>query len=75
MDEADIKYLISNNRWITVQPSKLGVWKAIIYKRYKTKAKKNEWKVEYSTKCNNAKKCYDWIESMFYDLKDLKDIK
>ena len=75
MDKIDIDYLIGNNRWITVQPTKLGIWKALIYIKYKTKSMKDEWKVEYSTKRNNPKECYDWIESIFYNLKELKDIK
>ena len=75
MDEIDINYLIGNNRWVAVYPSNNGIWKAFIYRKYVTKTKDKRWKVEYSTKTKTPKECYDWIETIFYDLKGLKDIK
>ena len=71
MDEIDINYLIGNNRWVAVYPSNNGIWKGFIYK----KSDSGKWRVEFSTKQKNPKKCYDWIETIFYDLKGLKDIK
>ena len=71
MDETDINYLIGNKRWITVYPSHNGVWKGSIYK----KSTSGKWRAEFSVKKKTPKECYDWIESIFYDLKGLKDIK
>ena len=75
MTEQDIEYLLKNNRWIAVYPTHdmrrrhPERWKAYIYK----KTKKNTWITEFSTKKKTPKECYDWIESRFSDIKNLKE--
>ena len=68
MVEQDINYLLRNNRWIAVYPTRYEVWKAYIYKKIK-----NTWITEFSTKKKTPKECYDWIESRFSDIKNLKE--
>ena len=57
MTEQEINSLIKHNRWITVQPTRAGVWKAYVYKNIAS-----GWKVEYSTKAKSPEDAYEWIE-------------
>ena len=64
MTGEEIKSLIDNNRWITVQPTKTNIWKAYIYKQILS-----GWKVEYSTKTRSPEKAYEWIENTLETIK------
>jgi len=64
MTETEIKYLIDNNRWITIQPTKKKKRKAYIYKRILS-----GWKVEYSTKTRSPEKAYEWVENTLKTIK------
>jgi len=68
MDKSDIEYLLKNNMWITVYPLSEGIWKSSIYK----KSNSNKWKIKFSTKKKTPKECYNWIEDIFKELKELK---
>tara|TARA_R110000824_G_scaffold177124_1_gene356397 strand:+ start:502 stop:699 length:198 start_codon:yes stop_codon:yes gene_type:complete len=64
MTEMEIKSLIRHDRWVTVQPTRAGVWKAYIYKKIVS-----GWKVEYSTKAKTPKDAYEWIEEILENIK------
>jgi len=67
MTEEDIEFLLKNKKWISVYPTRDGVWKACIY----NKSKKNTWIIESSIKRKSPKECYDWIENKFLKLSEI----
>jgi hypothetical protein len=64
MNLMEIKSLIRHDRWVTVQPTRSGVWKAYIYKNIVS-----GWKVEYSTKAKTPEDAYEWIEETLENIK------
>jgi len=64
MTETQIKSLIDNNRWVTVQPTRNNIWKGYVYKQISS-----GWKVEYSTKTKTPEKAYEWLEETLLKIK------
>ena len=64
MEDGDIKYLLDNSRWISVQPTSNGFWEVILYKE-----SRNKWKKEFYMTYETPNECYEWVIEMLAKVK------